>query len=344
MDIEFLLSFREHTELQNFHINITETEAGNNFKNYYKNDKNKYYAKKPQVKKELTITIINKFNLILNKLSETNFNNIIIEYIENINFITINEYEEFQKIIYHKILSEINFINLYLRFIELINYVYNNVLQYNLSYLLNIVDIKFKQDYLNEEISNEKFNFLKEITNLDNRTNNIILIKNLYNYELISNKSYEFYENTLLDNNNFISDIYYWKPIMNEININKLKNILSNNLIIRDKILIENLLNNNNKTELDYIIEDYFINHESKNNTDKLINYINNSGYYKDSISKTNLCKKIIEKQLENNINNILLILLKKLIDNKVIHKIELTNSFKLIKNIDITYIIEFFN
>ena len=284
MNIDYLLSFKNHIDVQNFNINITDD---NLFKNY-KYDKNKYYIKKQPLKKDTT-TIINKFNFILNKLSETNFNNIILEFIESINYITIDEYNDFLKTIYIKILSDINFINLYLKFIELINYIYYNVLNHNLSFLINIVNKKFNLDYLNEKINDDNYNFINEFDNPTYRINNIRLIKNLYNYELISIESYNSYEDILLTSNIYIADIYYWKPIMNEINIVKLHNILSNKLNIRDKVLIENLLNNNNNTELDYIIDNYITN----NIIDEIINYINN--YCKDNISKTNLCKNIIE-------------------------------------------------
>lgn len=346
MDIAYLLSFKDFVEVQNFSLNIIDSNINSNlYKNYYKNDKNKY-LKKPftnPIKKELaSIPIVNKFNLIFNKLSETNFNNIIIEFIENINFLTVEEYEEFQKTLYLKIISEINFINSYLRFIELINYVYNNVLNYNLNYLLELVNIKFELDYLKTDFNNEKYNFILELTNNDNRINNIILIKNLYNYELISHDLYQYYENILLDysQNKYISDIFYWKPIIDESNIIKLKNILSNNLNIRDKILIENLLNNDNKIELDYVIDEYCINL----NYDKFFNHITTSDSYKDNISKINLCKKILELHLEKKSENILLNLLKKLINNKILHKNDILNSLKLIKNIKNNNILEFFS
>ena len=331
MDIDFLLSFKDHNDLQNVFIEITND---NIIKNNYKN---KYYNKKIVVKKELTTTISNKYNLILNKLSETNFNLIITEFIDNINYITLSEYEEFQKIIYYKIISEINFINLYLRFIELINYIYNNVLQYDLSFFIKLVNIKFKLDYLNEV--NDKYNFINEINSVDNRINNIILIKKLYEYEIINNKIYNYYEDILLDNNtNNISDIYYLKPNINEINTIKLqKLLLIKDLNIRDKILIENLLYNSNKTELDYIIDDYL----NKLDINIIIIYINNN--CNDSILKINFIKKNIEKYFENNNIN-LLNLLKKLINNKILNKLDLNNSIKLIKNNNIDDITKFFN
>jgi len=341
MDINFLLSFKDHLDVQNFFLDIIDSD--NIVKNYNKNDKNKYF-KKPlnnSLKKE--ISSVNKFNLILNKLSETNFNNIIIEFIENINFLTFNEYNEFQKIIYLKILTDINYIDLYLRFLELINYVYNTVLNYNLNYILELVNIKFNFDYL--DIENDKFDFINNLNINDSRINNIILIKNLFKYEIITIDQYNFFENFLLDNlkNKYISDIYYWKPIINEINIFKLKNILKTKLNVRDKILIENLINNDNKTELNYIIDNYYLNN---NSFEDILDHINNSGLYKDSISKINLCKKILEFHLNENYKNVLLDLLKKIInyDSKIIDKNDIFSAIKLIKNYDCKNILDYFS
>ena len=333
MNIEFLLSFQDNEKLKNFSLNIIESENYNTWnKSLYKNDKNKYYKKIP-VKKDLNITIVNKFNLILNKLSETNFNNIINEFIENINYLTFEEYEELQKTIYIKILSEINFIKIYFKFIELINYIYSNVLGYNLNYFINIINSKFHLDYLSIEILdiNDKFYFINEINILESRINNIEMIKQLYKYDLINKIEFINYEKLLLNNSKFIADIYYWKPDMNEENILKLNEILNNDLCIRDKILIQNLIHNANKTELDYLLNDYLM--ENNNNIVKIIEYINLQCI--DGISKINFCKSVIELYNENN-NIILLDLIKKLLNEKIFNKIDLSNSLKIIKNKDI--------
>jgi hypothetical protein len=306
MDIDFLLQFKNNPEVQNFNINLPTY--------YQPKIKNETYNKKTSLNPIKKDSIVNKYNLILNKLSETNFNNIITEFIDNINYITNDEYEEFQKVIYLKILSDFNYINLYLRFLELINYVYNNVLQYNLEYLITIVNLKFKYDYLNENIIDDKYIFIKNL--IQHRTNNIILIKNLYTYQWINNVS--FYENIILDNENYIEDIYYWKPEMNDTNINKIKEILLTNLTIRDKVLLENILTNSNNTEFDYIINDYIDNNDMNN----ILNYINNNCI--DNIAKIKLCKNIIDKYMELNKNDKIINLLKELLKRKIIHKNDL--------------------
>jgi len=43
MDINFLLSFKDHLDVQNFFLDIIDSD--NIVKNYNKNDKNKYFKK-----------------------------------------------------------------------------------------------------------------------------------------------------------------------------------------------------------------------------------------------------------------------------------------------------------
>ena len=69
-------------------------------------------------------TISNKVNLILNKLSENNINNLIIEFISSINQVNDNEFNDILKTFYIKIISEINFIKIYLDFFKKIIYLY----------------------------------------------------------------------------------------------------------------------------------------------------------------------------------------------------------------------------
>jgi hypothetical protein len=121
---------------------------------------------------------------------------------------------------------------------------------------------------------------------------------------------------------------------MDNDNIIKLNNILKNeNLNIRDKVLLNNLVNN--KLEIETIIEDYII----SNNIEPIINYININCL--DNISKTKVCKKIIEYYIKNNNDNLIL-LINNLISEKIILKLDVNNSIKLIKNINENIIVKF--
>jgi len=334
MDINFLLSFKENITLQKLDTKLDIKENTEiTFNRFYKN----YPIKKPNNKiKDLCNheTISNKVNLILNKLSEINFDKIILEFLEIINQISITEYEEFQKTIYIKILSEINFITIYLKFLELINNLYFKVQNYTLEFLVTSIELKFKLDYIdNFIIDDNKYLYINNITDDSNRINNLILIKSLINFNLLSNELITDCENILFNQIKYLSDIYYWKPNMTNNNINKLKSIIDNNtLSIRDKTLLENLLSNT------FSIDDIINNYLENLNLTNVINYINSS--CPDSITKIKFSKNVLETHIaKNNLlesnNNKLLNLLKLLINNNNIFKIDVINSFKLINNID---------
>ena len=59
-------------------------------------------------------SINNKVNLILNKLSESNVDNLIVEFLDNINQVDEEQFNEIQKTFYLKMIAEINFIKIYL--------------------------------------------------------------------------------------------------------------------------------------------------------------------------------------------------------------------------------------
>ena len=74
--------------------------------------------------------ISNKINLILNKLSENNINNLLIEFIDTIGQVDNETFDEILKIFYLKIINEINFIKIYLDFLKLIIYIYKKIQNY----------------------------------------------------------------------------------------------------------------------------------------------------------------------------------------------------------------------
>uniref|UniRef100_A0A6C0H7R6 Uncharacterized protein n=1 Tax=viral metagenome TaxID=1070528 RepID=A0A6C0H7R6_9ZZZZ len=305
MNIELLLSFQNHSDLQNLDNSLLFT---NNKNNLIKIKKMKHQ-----------MTILNKMHLILNKLSENNINNIVSEFIDTINYITFEEYNIFLKNVYLKILSEINFITIYLKFLELVNYLYYKIFNYNLDYFIHIIKNKFNYDYL--DITYE------DIIE-DNRINNIILIKNLYEFNMIIEEAYISCENILFTQIKFPSDIYYWKPEINDQTIIKINNMLSNELCFRDKILIESLLTNDTDKSIFYLELKYIIN-EYINSNDKqnIINFIITN--CNDSITKNNFCIytcKILDDENEK-INKILSIF------KKNISKYDILNIIKTIKN-----------
>jgi hypothetical protein len=76
-----------------------------------KNKKNYQCKKTNQILKNPKIKLIkeknsNKINLILNKLSENNLQNLLLEFFQNIKILSIEDYNEFIKTIYIKMLNE----------------------------------------------------------------------------------------------------------------------------------------------------------------------------------------------------------------------------------------------
>ena len=146
-----------------------------------KNKKNKKFVKKLntnilknqkiQNKKDI---ISNKVNLILNKLSESNIDSLIVEFIQNINQVDLETFNEILKTFYLKIISEINFIKIYIQFLKILGFLYNKVQNYNLSYFYSIVESKFMLDYTNYDIEPDSaYDFIKNHNGETSRINNL---------------------------------------------------------------------------------------------------------------------------------------------------------------------------
>ena len=188
LDINTFLSFKKNDDVQNLDNHTIEL-LNKLFGNIDKHSKKKLIKKtninilknqKIQNKKD---NIINKINLILNKLSATNIDNLIVEFLDNVNQVFINDFEEIQKTFYLKMLSEINFIKIYLEFLKNIGFIYNKAYpseNYNLSFFYSIIEVKFKADYINFKIPDE-YNFLNKYNNEADRINNLIIITNRAN-------------------------------------------------------------------------------------------------------------------------------------------------------------------
>ena len=227
----------------------TSTSYHNNVSNYTNN----IIIKQPNVLKSINIqqkkdTIINKVNLILNKLSENTINGLITEFINNIGKINIEQYEDVQKTFYLKIINENKFIDIYLQFLKIIDYLYSNVQQYTLEYFFNIIEAKFKFDYNIDNIKLiDKYDFINTLENNEIiRSNNLLIIRKLYKNNFIEKELIDYCDTIILNNEIYIIDIYHWfnDEILNDTIIFELKNILkTKKIILRDRTLLEKLLN-----------------------------------------------------------------------------------------------------
>jgi hypothetical protein len=259
LDINKFLAFKMDPNTQELDIQILNV-LNSLFGSIDKNKKIKKNTKKPVVnilknqkiqnKKDI---IGNKVNLILNKLSESNIDSLIIEFIQNINQIDQETFEEVQKTFYLKIIGEINFIKIYLQFLKILGFLYQKVQGYNLSFFYSMVESKFKLDYSDFNIeANSKFDFINEQDGESKRINNLILIKHLVENKMLNSSIYDFCDNIIIEQNIFLPDIYHWFSSktrdltleeINKINILLKKEGISS----RETVLLENLINRKNK-------------------------------------------------------------------------------------------------
>ena len=305
--------------------------------------------------------------MILNKLSDSNFDNLLIEFIENINQVDNENYENIMKAFYLKIMSEINFVKMYLKFLKFIGYLYNKVMNYDLSHFISIVETKFYVDYKQQPINAEdKYNFLVDMDGETKRINNMMIIKNLVELNILSSTILNSCDNIIINQTTFLPDIYHWfnSRELTSSQTNKIKGILSTNITPRDKILLENLLNkkestviktvnqsesiplvkskpdtevkkpvvektNTMKLEIDNIIDEYIL----IKSVDDVKYFIDNRCL--DAITKNKFCENLIDKYflvtLEE--SNDILELIKQLIKSHTLFKSNLSRGLLCINN-----------
>jgi len=356
LDLNVFLSYKTYHNVQELDSSVQDLLSvlfGNTekYKNLKKTKKNINILKnqKLQNKKD---NIVNRVNLILNKLSESNIDNLVIEFLENINQVSQEHFEDIQKAIYFKTMSEINFVKIYLKFLKVIGYLYNKVQSYDLSFFISIVEMKFNIDYKQQPISNDKYNFLIELDGETKRINNMILIKNLVELNFISNKLIPVCDKIILNQTTYLPDIYHWfnsknKELdKNEISI--IKAMIPTISTPRDKILLENLINKVNtpqpvvkeverehvvgdtmKLETDNIIDEYVL----IKSIDDIKHFIETRCL--DAIAKNKFCEQLVDKyflvSLESSQDIIELI--KSLIKSHTLFKSNLSRGLIMLNN-----------
>jgi hypothetical protein len=331
-----------------------------NRKSFYKNP---YNVRKPnsilknvklQSKKD---TITNKVNLILNKLSEGNIDALVLEFIENINRIEPEDYNEILKTFYLKIISEISFVKIYLLFLKYISYLYENIQNYNISYFVLLIETKFKLDYTSNfsiDCNDDKF-FLTELSSETQRNNNLSLLYNMCNLNLLDNKLLVECDNIIINQSKYLPDIYFWINIRNLKITDEIKTIinkhLSNKLIqSRDSILLNNIIDNKNNVinkqtkevvnktiiktdtnilEMEYILEEYLL----VKSVDDIKYFIENK--CKDAIIKNKFCEILFSKYFTSSAEQVveLIELIKQLIKQQILYKSNLSRGLLLIHN-----------
>lgn len=237
----------------------TKKRTGKKSNNILKN--NKFQINKNKLE--------NKLILILNKVSNDNVEQLVVEYLSNINVKNSEDYDVIQQEMYCKLVKDIKFINNYYSFMKNIFKINKYKLGLYPEYFIKILEYKVNYDYNNISIP-EKFSFLANLNSETDRINNLKLLKYLINNNFF-NKDLENTISTIIVNQNkYIPDIYMWFNNNKEVNNyselikNHIKSCISNNNL-RNKILLESLIYDKND---DGNIEIELINSEEENTTD----------------------------------------------------------------------------
>jgi hypothetical protein len=259
LDINNFLSFK--MDLKTQELNKNDLEMLNSlFGSIDKNKKIKKNIKKPNINilksqkvQNMKDVIGNKVNLILNKLSESNIDSLIIEFIQNINQINLENFEEIQKTFYLKIIAEINFVKIYLQFLKILSFLYQKVQGYNLSFFYSMVEAKFKLDYSDYNIeAGSKLNFINDQDGELKRINNLVLIKNLVENKMLNSSIYDYCDKIIIEQHIFLPDIYHWYSSKNrDLTLNEVEQIKillkKEGICSRETVLLESLINRKNK-------------------------------------------------------------------------------------------------
>ena len=217
---------------------ILDNFAKSNIKviKYAKKQVNVMKTNKIQEKKDMNE---NKLIMIMNKISNNNINELLVEYLNNILVDTNEKYDIIITEIFNKMVKDINFIENYVNFTLKIFTIENN--------RLNSYPIKF-------------INLLKEtlVSNNENERKSCYeIIKYLVKNKFFNEDIIQFILNNLLTTENTASyiDIYYLLNGLKFLDISKYINSINNiikkceNLNMnREKILIESLLDKSNDT------------------------------------------------------------------------------------------------
>ena len=278
---------------------------------------------KIQAKKDM---IENKIIMIMNKISENNMNELLIEYITSI-FIDEEKYNIIQTELYNKMIKDIKFIEYYVKF----------------SIMIFITEYKRNNFLPNNFIEIIKNNINNDDENIRIACYNII--KNLLKNKFFNNNIIDYISNIIFNTENpeHYIDTYHW---FNYMDVTKYKDNIINMVnkcnelnMNREKILIESLLENNNVTSKVIInkIEDNDFSVSVTNILDEYV-FLNSIDEVKEFIlsecveidEKNNFCCEVY-KYYTNNSN--ILELLENLVKNKVLFKSNLSKGLLLFIN-----------
>ena len=359
MNVETFITLRNLPELNtisNEIVNLINLFVGSKKINKYQSKMSNQILKNPKMQL-LKDKIENKVNLVLNKLSELNLNNLLFEFIELLGKINENDYLIVQKTFYYKLQSDINFVKIYLEFFKIISKVYKQVFNFNSEYFYNIIERKFASDYKNIELN--ELSFLEDFNEENKRINHLLIIKTMIDINMFDVSLKEEINKNILEQNNYFTDIYYWfqKETLSKETKQIINNkIINNPLASRDKVLLDSLLDEKISVKEKTIIKPQ--NYKSTINKstykedtlkletinllnewllmeyiDDIKNFIDNN--CKDAISKNKFCQYVFIKYFESSteVSNKILELVKNMVKKQILFKSNLSRGVLLVNS-----------
>lgn len=356
IDVDYLLSFKNNENyqeldeeyLKNFGLIVKQSKKSKKKFNKSSEKKTLNILKndKLQISKD---KIKNKFGLILNKLDKNNSEKIIKEFLHKFKEINYEEFEEFQICIFLRMLNDLKFQEIYFSFYLKIKEILNVLYNFNDKFFINLIEFKFKLDYCNYNISDDKILAnIEKINSEENRINNLNLIKLLLRKNYLSTKIIDELCDSLI-NTSYIPDIYFLftdEFLSNNIKVNNYRNQLCSKIkdlncnqtnSSRYKILLSRIL------ELDQNFNDTF-------EINELIDENIEDGYDSDFNSISNIDDILdqsderteFEIEIENILNEYILIEDLNEINNFLKNYYELHNNEIMISEF-LNYLISFY-
>lgn len=276
MNIDYLQSFQKYEEVKHLDADVLKLFSGFVNKNTMKKIKKKVVIKsnmnllknsKLQSSKDTTK---NKVNLIINKLSDKNINELIIEFIKTFQEVDQIEFNKIIEVFFLKIVNDEKFTNLFFDFFIRISNIYTHLFNFEIKHFVDLIELKIKKDYLDIELDDE-YSILEKTTSEEQRISNLKLVILLINKSILNKKVIKKISEYLV-NTDYIPDIYKWfsNPTIKkndkiESYNDTLKAKLSQDLNHRNMILLKSLLDIN-RIEYDdiNILSDEDINDDEK--------------------------------------------------------------------------------
>ena len=289
---------------------------------------------KIQGKKELNE---NKIIMIMNKISQNNINELVIEYLLLINITTVEEYNIIQREMLCKLVKDIKFIDNYIQFIIKIFSIEKYRLSLEPLFFISTLNKQIIDNYTTDTLETDRISYLQ-------------IVKKLIAVTFFTSDLNDYISNLILSQNIYKIDVYYWfnnKDLLNkyETNIRDTINYCTQNNLKREALMIESLFENIKLPVIYHEIKE-IVKVDNKNEFIILVNNIIDEYLYLECIDEVtkfinNSCKELIEKNifcqellkyyfLQSDKKITILNLYDSLIKNKIIYKSNISKGLLL--------------